>query len=152
MKHIIILLVLMLFNQTSFSQKDWQLKETVGFGCFSGGSLSKPVIKFSNYLENKNYKKIVKHLNSKNTEEQFLSIYLSEKLEAENKIILTNNQKKIIIVLKESVELISVCSGCTYFSSVPLRSLFDSKENIILESAEYWYKHSNQKGSKGQMK
>jgi len=139
MRYLTILLFILGVQEFAFSQKDWNLKETVGFACFSGGTPSKPVNNFTLLIEKRNYNRILSHLKSNNNAKKYLAVYVLEKLSSQNKIELNKKHKKLISDIKSSDELISVCSGCTLFNKVPLKTLFNNENNWINESADFWF-------------
>ncbi len=109
----------------------------LGFGCSETLNPTKAVGQFGILLKTKKYKKITNALYSENSAEKFLSVIISEKLKSLGKIRLTEKDSLKIAEIKNSNELITVCSGCTYYDKLTMRQLFDEK-NIIKESSIIW--------------
>jgi len=132
-----ILTFLFLFVILTFAnaQENIDKNEMVGFACYFEGSQSKTVKKVTEKLENKKYKSISKLLTSKNNAERYMAVITLEKLSELNKYKLNENEKNLIAGIKQSNELVSICSGCTYFEKVPLKEIL-KKEKILF--AQNW--------------
>jgi mRNA-degrading endonuclease RelE of RelBE toxin-antitoxin system len=117
------------------AQDNVDKNEMVGFACYFEGSESKTVEKYAQKLKSKNYNWISKRLNSDNNAERYMSVITLEKLTELGKYKLKKAELKLIAEIKISTELVSVCSGCTYFEKVPLKEIL-RKEKILF--AQNW--------------
>ena len=126
---------LSLTNAQSTVDKD----EMVGFACYFAGKQSKTVKKVTRKLENKNYKWIAEKLNSDNNAERYMSVITLEKLNELKKYELTEKDKKLIEKIKKSTELVSVCSGCTFFQKIELKDMFTDE---MLTMANNWLNYN----------
>ena len=113
------------------AQDNVDKNEMVGFACYFEGSQSKTVEKYTHKLENKNYSWISKKLNSENNAEKYMSVITLEKLTELGKYELNETELKLITEIKISNELVSVCSGCTYFEKVSLKELLSKKKKLF---------------------
>ena len=146
MKHSFLIILLLFTTSISFGQEDVDEKSMIGFGCSVGGEQSETVRKFSILLAKKKYHKVAKFLNSKNVAEKALAAYVCEKLNDLKKITLTAEDLNRIQRIKNSEDLVSVCSGCTQFEKIATKNLFSQKEEstpyegfLIEEHAKYWF-------------
>lgn len=132
-----ILTIVFLFGIISVinAQDNVDKNEMVGFGCYSDGSESKTVEKYSRKIDAKNHKWISKKLNSKNNAERYMSVIILEELTKIGKYELTENELMKIAEIKNSTELVSVCSGCTYFEKIELKNMFTDE---MLSMGSYW--------------
>lgn len=122
---------LLLLSQVSiFGQDQIDKGELVGFGCYYSGSSTKVVIKVERLIASKNYKSIIKLLHVKNPGEKYLAVISLQKLEALSLIILNREEKDLIERIKNSNELVSVCSGCTYFSKIQMKKLIEEGDML----------------------
>lgn len=65
-----------------------------------------------------------------------------EQLSELNEYVLTKTDKQLISNAYLSVELISVCSGCSYFDEIELKDLLiDTNKNEIIEEGKQWLKN-----------
>ncbi|WP_439185936.1 hypothetical protein, partial [Carboxylicivirga taeanensis] len=126
MTTISILVILLLFGQAGFvfGQDSVDVNEMVGFGCYYGGQPSKTVKKVTQKLKNRNYKAIKKMLTSDNNAERYMAVITLEKLNELKAIKLYDNDYKNIDIIKNSNDLVSVCSGCVSFYKTELKNLF----------------------------
>ncbi len=124
------------------AQDNVDKNEMVGFACYFEGSESKTVEKFAEKLKSENYKWISKKLNSKNNAEKYMSVITLEKLTELGKYKLTQTELNLIAELKKSTELVSVCSGCTYFQKVELKKMFTDE---MLTMGSYWLNYNIKK-------
>ena len=106
------------------AQENGDKNEMVGFACYFAGQPSKTVEKYTKKLNSKNYKWISKRLESENKAEKYMSVITLEKLTELGKYKLNETELNLIAEIKESAELVSVCSGCTYFQKVELKNMF----------------------------
>lgn len=137
----ILSIILFFASSIIFSQNNIDQKSLVGFACYSNGSASETVKKFNKLLSNAQYSKILNLLDSKNNAEKYLAVIASEKLEKLDKIKLSNDQKIKIKNIKNSKELVSVCSGCMYRDKLPLSQLFEEAENNPMKAySDDWVK------------
>lgn len=139
MRSYIILFTFLFFLNSANGQRDIDFKKLVGFACFSGGSKSESVIKFTKLIQKSKYKTILKLLDSENVAEKYLATIVSERLAKNGKVSLSETEKSKITKIKNSEEVIQVCSGCTYFKKIPLKQLFvENQDNYMKEYAEDW--------------
>ena len=136
---ILILILTFLFSFNGFAQDNINPKELIGFGCYAGGTSSDIVNDVTFDIYDKKYKKVIKKLKSKNPAERFLAVIVAERLSELNKYELTQTDKELINKAYQSTDLVSVCSGCTYFDQIELNKLLiKEKENFMWTYAEYW--------------
>ena len=109
--------------------------EMVGFACYAGGRPSETVEKFTRKLKNKNYKWISKQLTSTNNAERYMSVITLEKLSEMGKYNLNETELNLISDIKKSTDLVSVCSGCSYFQKLELKHMF-TEEMLLM--ARHW--------------
>lgn len=134
-----ILIFAILLSSLGFGQKKNETKELIGFGCYEGGSSSAIVNEITFDIDSGNFKKVIRKLNSKISAERFMAVIVAERLSELNKYELSDREKELIKEAYESEDLVSVCSGCSYFDSNPLKSLLlKDKGNIIRTEAQYW--------------
>ena len=134
-----ILILTFLLSSIGFAQDNINPKELIGFGCYSGGTSSDIVNDVTFDLNDNKYKKVIKKLNSKNPAERYLAVIVAERLTELNKYELTEIDKGLIKKAYESNDLVSVCSGCTYFDQIELKKLLSKeKENFMWTYAEFW--------------
>jgi len=117
------------------AQDKTNFKTMVGFGCYFEGRPSESVIKVTKMLQNKKYQAIAVLLNSKNQAEKYLAVISIERLAKLEKYEPNESGRLLIANAKKSNELVSVCSGCTYFEEVPLSVLL-SEQNAL--GSDYW--------------
>lgn len=117
------------------AQEKTNFKTMVGFGCYFEGRPSESVIKVTKMLQNKKYQAIAVLLNSKNQAEKYLAVISIERLAKLEKYEPNESERLLIANAKKSNELVSVCSGCTYFEEVPLSVLL-SEQNAL--GSDYW--------------
>ena len=126
-----IFLLLLGIISNSFSQDTVDKTEMVGFACYYAGQPSKTVKKVTNKLNSKNYTSLRKMLYSSNNAEKYLTVISLEKLTEQKDIKLTEQEIITINKIKNSSELVSICSGCTMFMKVELRELFESRMKLF---------------------
>ncbi|WP_346859450.1 hypothetical protein [uncultured Draconibacterium sp.] len=123
------------------AQENVDIDEMIGFACYYGGEQSKTVKKVTRKLINKKYKNIAKMLTSDNNAERYMSVITLEKLVELNNYKLTEVQKEIINEIKQSKKLVSVCSGCVYFSKVELNTMFSPEMKLFAQNwLNYYFK------------
>ncbi|WP_130287033.1 hypothetical protein [Aquimarina brevivitae] len=138
MKKLIILLTFLL-SYNGFAQDNINPKELIGFGCYMGGISSDIVNDVTFEIRDKKYKKVIKKLKSKNPAERFMAVIVAERLSELDKYQLTATDKELIKKAYLSTDLVSVCSGCTYFNQIQLKKLLvKDKENVMWTYANYW--------------
>lgn len=120
---------------STIAQDNVNLKEMVGFGCYFEGRYTKTVIKVTKLLETKKYKEISKLLTSRNSGEKYLAVISLLRLTDNGQYNLSDNEKDLIEKAKESDDMVSVCSGCTYFDKVPMKTILIEKDLI---GSSYW--------------
>ncbi|SMC71289.1 hypothetical protein SAMN05660703_2344 [Cellulophaga tyrosinoxydans] len=113
--------------------------EMVGFACYFAGQPSKTVEKYTKKLNSENYKWISKRLESENKAEKYMSVISLEKLTELGKYKLNQTELNLITEIKKSTELVSVCSGCTYFQKIELKNMFTDE---MLTMGSYWLKNN----------
>jgi len=124
---------------SSYAQKDVDPKDMIGFGCYSGGMITKSVYDFTSLLEKSKYQNFLKFLDSKSKSEKFLAAVVCKKLNKDRKLKLSAIEIKKIDTILNSDELVSICSGCTYFSKISFKELSKkNKENFMLDKIEDW--------------
>lgn len=116
------------------AQDNVDQNEMVGFACYFSGKPSKTVEEFTKKLKNKNYKWITKQLTSKNNAERYMAVITLEKLTELKKYEINETDKKLIEEIKQSDELVSICSGCTYFEKVPLKEILTEKNRLFAQN------------------
>jgi mRNA-degrading endonuclease RelE of RelBE toxin-antitoxin system len=121
------------------AQDNVDKNEMVGFACYFEGSESKTVEKFAKKLKDENYKWISKKLNSDNNAEKYMSVITLEKLSELGKHKLNQTELNLISEIKKSTELVSVCSGCTYFQKVELKNMFTDE---MMTMGSYWLNYN----------
>nr|WP_319401733.1 hypothetical protein [uncultured Carboxylicivirga sp.] len=107
------------------AQDNVDTKEMVGFACYFGGEQSITVKKVTRKLQQGKYKSIKKMLFSENNAVRYMAVITLEKLLDLNEIELSNSDSKQIRTIKNSKELVSICSGCSSFYKTELRKLFE---------------------------
>lgn len=133
------LIFTILLSNLSFAQNKINREEIIGFACYEGGSSSAIVNDITFDIDSGNFKKVIRKLNSKISAERFMAVIVSERLSELNKYELSDREKDLIKEAYESEDFVSVCSGCSYFDSNPLKSLLlKEKGNIIRTEAQYW--------------
>lgn len=137
----ILLIILFLFgvSSVSYTQENINQDEMIGFGCYYSGEQSKTVKKVTRRLKNKNYTSIVKMLTSDNNAERYMAVITLEKLNDLNRYKISETNKKLITGIRNSTELVSVCSGCTFFGQVELNKMFTTDLELF---AYNWLNHN----------
>lgn len=139
MNKLFAILILSFFFNFLSAQKNIDPKAMVGFACYSGGTPSETVQKLTKLMYKEKYKKLIKLIDSENSAEKFLACVTLQKLEEKNKIKLNETERRKLEFIKKSNELVSVCSGCTYFQKIPIQKLFEeSEENYIKIYVNDW--------------
>jgi hypothetical protein len=124
---------------TTRAQGNVDLKEIVGFGCYYDGKSTRTVIKVTKLLQIKRYEHISKLLTSKNKGEKYLAVISLQRLADIGHYQLSDIEKSLISQAKLSDDLVSVCSGCTYFEKVPMKNILAEKDFI---GSSYWLDRS----------
>lgn len=137
-------ILLLLYSIDSLAQFDWDSKnwnkESLGFGCSVDGQMSKPVLNMTQLFMEKRFDKIKQLLNSDLPADQFLAAFTLEKLRAKKKLEVTNDELKRIREIKDSDKMVPFCSGCTLWTEIPLKDLFDEKtKGVVSASADNWF-------------
>lgn len=122
-KLLIVIFLIRILSITN-AQENLDNNEMIGFACYIEGRQSKTVKRFAKKLKTKNYKWISKKLSSENNAEKYMSVITLERLSELGKHKLTQTELNLIAEIKQSTELVSVCSGCTYFENVKLKNMF----------------------------
>lgn len=128
------LIVLFFFSNVCFAQESIDKDALVGFGCFYEGTQSKTVEKVTKKLKNRNYKAISKMLVSENNAERYMAVITLENLVVLEMYVLTTTERKMIEEIKQSNELVSVCSGCMYFAEVSLNEIFSEENSLFAQN------------------
>ena len=134
----------LLISIHSFAQHDWDSKnwnkESLGFGCSVDGQMTKPVLNMTQLFMEKRFVKIRKLLDSNLPADQFLATFILERLELKKELEIADNERKRILEIKNSSEMVPFCSGCTFWTEIPLKDLFDEKtQEIVSRSADNWF-------------
>lgn len=125
--------------QHNWDSKDWN-KESLGFGCSVDGQMTKPVLRMTEFFMKKRFDKIRLLLDSDLPVDQYLATITLEKLKAKKELEITDDELKRIKEIKESEQLVPFCSGCTLWTDIPLKDLFDEKtKGIVSASADNWF-------------
>lgn len=135
MKTIFSITLTLFLSLSTFAQDNVDERKMVGFGCYIEGRSTEPVVKVTKLLRTKNYEKISKLLTSRNSGERFLAVISLQRLADNGQYNLSDSEKNLISKAKLSNDLVSVCSGCTYFDKVPMKAIL--LENNTLGSS-YW--------------
>lgn len=122
----------------TIAQNNVNPRQMVGFGCYYEGRLTKVVSKVSHLLEDKNYKAISRLLTSGNKGEKYLAVISLQRLEETGQYKINDKEKDLILKLKASDDLVSVCSGCTYFDKVQMKTMLADKDFIGSSSWLDW--------------
>jgi hypothetical protein len=122
-------------NYLANGQDNVNVRQMVGFGCYYAGQPTKPVIKVTKMLEKEEYDKIASLIRTGNVAEKYLAIIVVERLDSLGQYKLTDADKDLISKAKTSDKLVSVCSGCTYFDKVPIKSML-ADDNFF--GSKYW--------------
>lgn len=102
--------------------------------------MSKPVLNMTQLFMEKRFDKIKQLLNSDLPADQFLAAFTLEKLRAKKKLEVTNDELKRIREIKDSDKMVPFCSGCTLWTEIPLKDLFDEKtKGVVSASADNWF-------------
>ena len=139
MKITLIIGIFLLSTSNLFSQQDVGNEQMLSFGCGYTGRQSLAVWSTASLLDSLDYEGIINKLKSKNRAEQFLSVLVCERLDKKGIIQLNKEQKDQILKLRNSDDLIPVCSGCTYRDEVSFKNLLN-KKNRIRKDANSWLK------------
>lgn len=135
MKAALLFGLILFVTQPTIAQDNVDLKDIVGFPCYFEGSQTKTVEKVRKLLKASNYEAISGLLTSKNEGEKYLAVIVLERLAGLGQYNLNDKEKDLVSKLKTSDELVSVCSGCTYFDKVPMKKLLSNDEII---GSRYW--------------
>ncbi|NBP69869.1 MAG: hypothetical protein EBR30_11235 [Cytophagia bacterium] len=135
MKIIVTIILTYFISLSAIAQDNVELKEMVGFGCYLGGQPTKTVLKVEKLLASKNYEGISKLLTSRNSGEKYLAVISLQRLSDIGKYNLSEIEKELFSKAKESDEMVSVCSGCTYFDKVPMKTIL-SQDDFL--GSNYW--------------
>jgi len=120
---------------STIAQDSVDLKEMVGFGCYFEGRSTETVIKVDKLLKSKNYKEISKLLTSRNSGEKYLAVISLQRLSDNGQYNLGDTERELIAKAKQSEDMVSLCSGCTYFDKVPMKKLLTGDDFI---GSKYW--------------
>jgi hypothetical protein len=133
---ILLIIILTCFISTATKAQDnVNQKEMVGFGCYFEGRYTKTVVKVTKLLETKKYKEISKLLASRNKGEKYLAVISLQKLADIGQYNLNEMEKNLIAKARLLDDLVSVCSGCTYFDKVAMKTML-TEDNFI--GSDYW--------------
>ena len=132
----------LLISIHSFAQHDWDSKnwnkESLGFGCSVDGQMTKPVLNMTQLFMEKRFVKIRKLLDSNLPADQFLATFILERLELKKELEIADNERKRILEIKNSSEMVpfvqAVHSGRKYPSRISsmkrLKRLFRGVQTI----------------------
>ena len=127
MKFGLLTISLLLLTNTLSAQEWVDTEEMVGFACYYEGAPSKTVKMVTRKLRYKRYKMIAGMLTSPNNAERFMAVISLEKLAELEMYEITAKQNKLIVEIKNSDQLVSMCSGCTLFQKLALKDMFSDK-------------------------
>lgn len=131
------LLLLIGLSLDSNAQANFNFKEMVGFGCGFAGAQTDPVKDVSNLLRKERYRDIVKLLDSSNSAEKYLAVLACEKLIETGILASSAELQNKIYEAYNSSEMVSVCSGCTYWETLPMAVVLKN-DNSTRMGANYW--------------
>jgi hypothetical protein len=114
-------------------------KETLGFASGFAGTPTKMVNKFSVFLKDGNIEAIKGNLESLQTGDQFLALFILSKIDAIGDVKFDKDLLKKMNLLKKSKATVPVTAGCTYFEDVSIADLMNPKHQMN-EAAELWFK------------
>jgi hypothetical protein len=138
MKRLLTILVSILISFCDLSAQEIKNREDeVGFACYIQGSTTKVVDKMSLLLQLMRYDAIAEHLYSKNYSEQYLTVIIIERLIKNGKFSINEKDQRRIEELKQSENLVPICSGCTYTENVPIHRLLADDMKLL---PELWLK------------
>ncbi|OJJ23470.1 hypothetical protein BKI52_03655 [marine bacterium AO1-C] len=133
--------LLFLATFPAFSQSDI-IKNGIGFGCSASASYSLPVQHMTRLLINRENQAIRKLLYSKKPANQFLAVFVMEKLKRKRKMILNAKEVERIPQIKNSTQTVGICLGCSYWDKVPLNVLFEKlKKHSQYLGGKDWFRH-----------
>lgn len=143
------------FAQHNWNRKDWD-KESLGFGCSFSGQMTKPVLNMARLFSEKKLDKIRKLLFSNVPADQYLATFVLETLESKRELEIAAHDRRRILEIKNSKEIVPFCAGCTVWTEIPLKGLFDQSQEIVSGSADNWFNHYykvyyKKKKNKGQL-
>lgn len=118
--------------------EDWK-EPQIGFACYDGGQETSIVRQFRHWFEQHKFDSITSELFSEHPSSVFLATFLSEKLEKERMIHLSEAKKNQILRNRQKTDLIYTCSGCTEFQNFSLKQVLTDSTNYILEEANWWF-------------
>lgn len=134
-----LLLSIHCFAQHDWDSKNWN-KESLGFGCSVDGQMTKPVLNMTELFMEKRFDKIRQLLNSEVPADQYLATFVLERLESKKELEITGDERQRIAEIKRSNELVPFCAGCTLWTEIPLRDLFDEEtQEIVSRTADNWF-------------
>jgi hypothetical protein len=110
-------------------------KNMVGFGCYFQGTETPPVKKVRNLIQTNRFNDISNLLTKGKNSEKYLAVITLERLDAMGQYNMTDRERTAITEIKKSDKMVSICSGCTYFDKVSLRTMF-SEANFI--GNQFW--------------
>ncbi len=104
--------------------------------------MTKPVLNMTGLFMDKRFDKIRQLLNSDLPADQFLATFTLEKLGAKKELEISDDEQNRINEIKKSNELVPFCAGCTLWTEIPLKDLFDKKTNgVVSASADNWFEN-----------
>jgi hypothetical protein len=109
---------------STFAQDYIDENKMVGFACFYEGRETKVVSRFSKLLFYRRYDKMKQMLTSKNTAEQFMAVLCLERLDSIGRVTITPEEQILFDNIRNSSELVAVCSGCFPNPGIPLKQAF----------------------------
>lgn len=107
----------------------------LGFSCGYSGEQSKPVQKFEELLQSKDFQQLFDILENGNSAEQYLAIVTLQYLADLDIIQLAEPEKDLINERKESRALVAYCYGCTERHWRMLNELFTDE---YVSEAKNW--------------
>ena len=114
-------------------------EEILGFSCGFGGAETEVVKKTSSLLAKNDFNSIITLVDSNNNANLFLAIIIVEKLNNLKKIEISEELNQKILAAYNSNKMVAVCSGCTYWDFVSLKTLLDrNNTHHMKESTDIW--------------
>src|SRR5689334_10878640 len=121
-RYLVVFIMLVCACQFSLAQ-DRDVKTIVGFACFYEGRPTKSVRRAERHLSNSNYKFFSKMLVAPESYNKFLAVIVLERLDRIGKRSMTEKEKKLVNMIRQSEEPVTYCSGCACCGQLSLRRI-----------------------------
>lgn len=112
--------------------------DEIGFGCGYDGKGTKLVEEFTEFIKNKDYKKIKSNLFSKSAGVLYLATVSCEYFAKEGVIKLNKIELEQINQNKNKTDSLYTCSGCTESEVFTIKQLMNDSNNYIKVESEWW--------------